>query len=371
MSECPTLAAASELARQVDRSFLLIGGVTVALLILITVLMIAFAIRYRRSRSPVASQAHGHTALEVAWIVVPVVIVCWMFAVGVGPFLRERAVPEGAYVIRVTGRQWTWSFHYPAGGVDSPELVVPVNVAVKLELRSDDVIHGFYIPDLRIKEDVVPGYSNYLWFKADRTGVYNVFCSQFCGKDHSQMHTVLRVLPPADYDRWLNEQIDRRYQPVVFEAVTDPHWPGFEKLTIDGRALYAAQCASCHGETGDGSGLPGLARDFATPAGWKRSPKVADIFRTLSEGIPGTQMRAFPNMSPNEKVALAHVVRGFLPTNQQPPTDRRADFDALVAQYGLDKITRPTTPLPIEEAIERLVRERGRPAPASSSEPRP
>ena len=161
------LAQASELARDVDRTFWIAGAVTLALLLLVTGLMVAFAVRYRRSRSRTVSQTTHHTVLEITWIVLPTIIVCWMFTIGVEPFARQRDVPEGAYVVQVTGRQWAWSFHYPDANVDSTELIVPLNVAVKLELTSapSDVIHGFYIPDFRVKEDALPGQQTYLWFK--------------------------------------------------------------------------------------------------------------------------------------------------------------------------------------------------------------
>jgi cytochrome c oxidase subunit 2 len=361
------LPAASRLAREVDRSFWLVGAVTVALLLIVTAAMVYFAIRYRRGRRPVADQVHGHIVLEIVWVVIPTLIVLWMFVVGLRPFLKARAIPEDAYLVQVTGRQWVWSFRYPDSGVEATQLVVPANIAVKLELTSmpTDVIHGFYIPDFRLKQDALPGQLTYLWFNADRLGNYDIFCTQYCGKDHSQMHTLLRVVPPGEFTAWIRGQVARRYRPLVWQAVADPNCPAFgpKDLNIDSKLLYATFCVSCHGEKGDGSGLPGQARDFRQASGWKRGDKVTDIFRTLVNGIPGTQMRPFPNLTPYEKVALAHYVRHFRAT--PPPANTRADFDRLVQELALDKITPPVQPLPIEKAMEELVRQGRAPQPAT------
>jgi cytochrome c oxidase subunit 2 len=361
------LFAASRLAREVDRSFWLVGGVTVVLLVIVTAAMIIFAIRYRRGRRPVADQVHGHIVLEVVWIVIPTLIVLWMFVIGLEPFLKARSAPEGAYAIQVTGRQWVWSFRYPDSGVEATQLVVPANTAVKLELTSmpTDVIHGFYIPDFRLKQDALPGQFTYLWFNADRLGDYDIFCTQYCGKDHSQMHTLLRVVPPEEFTGWIRDQVARRYRPLIWGAVADPNCPAFgpKDLRIDSKILFATFCVSCHGAKGDGSGLPGQARDFRRPSGWKRGDKVTDIFRTLVEGVSGTQMRPFPNLTPYEKAALAHYVRHFLAKPPAAPT--RADFDRLVQDFALDKMRPPPQPLPIEKAMEELVKQGRRGGPAT------
>jgi cytochrome c oxidase subunit II len=363
------LAQASKLAEEVDRTFWMVGAVTVALLLGVTAAMVYFAIRYRRGRSPVVSTVAHHRWLEIAWIVLPTLIVCWMFAVGVQPFTEQRNPPANARVIEVTGRQWAWSFHYPDEGIDHAELIVPANVPIKLDLTSmpNDVIHGFYIPDFRVKEDALPGRHTHLWFQADRVGVYPVFCTQFCGKDHSKMQTVMRVVPADEYVKWIHRQIAKRYRPLTWSAIENPADPSFgpADLNIDAKAMFGVFCASCHGVNGDGSGLPGEARNFTSPRDWKHSPKVTDIFRTLTEGVANTQMRPFPNLTPYEKVALAHYVRTFL-QGAVPPKDSRADFDAVVKQYGLDNLKPPKEPLPIDQAMKLLVEQRGKIRPTTA-----
>ena len=139
----------------------------------------------------------------------------------------------------------------------------------------------------------------------------------------------------------------------------NPQDPGFgkEQLNIDRAAIFGVYCASCHGAAGDGSGLPGQARNMTVLKGWKRSAKVTDIYRTLSEGIEGTQMRAFPNLTPWERVAVAHYVRSF--SKEPLPQDTPEDYEALVRDYGLDKVQAPEETIPIERAMELLVMEAG------------
>ena len=142
------------------------------------------------------------------------------------------------------------------------------------------------------------------------------------------MISVMRVVSDQKYHDWLQSQRANKFKPLTFEGVEDPQAATFAELGIDGTKLYATYCAACHGATGDGSGLPGVARDFRTADDWKRGTKVTDIFRTLTLGIDGTQMRPYPNLSPWERVALAHHVRAFL--SGDVPADSQADYDQLV-----------------------------------------
>ncbi len=350
------LLATSDITREVNRAFMLLGGVSVVMLAGITIAMVVFAIRFRRSRARTATQIEGHKWLEVAWIVIPTVIVTWMFFVGHQGFALMREVPANAMVVEATGQRWMWSFHYPEEKLDTVEMVVPVDTPVKVELTApaNDVVHSFYIPDFRVKEDAIPGRLTYLWFEAEREGTYNIFCAEFCGKDHSQMRSVLKIVSSQEYEAWVRAERSKKYQPLVFEAVLNPEHEDFgpDRLNIDATALYQTFCASCHGATGDGSGLPGAARDFTNPADWKRSPKVTDIFRVLTEGIEGTQMRAYPNLSSWERVALAHYVRSLM--EQGLLVDTSEEYAALVAEYELDKVKGPGETISIERAMEIL-----------------
>ncbi len=186
----------------IDNIFLFFLAVSVFFLVLITALMIYFAVKYRRSKHPKAVQIEGSVTLEVLWTVVPLILVIPMFWFGFEGFKTLRDVPEDAIVVEVTGRMWDWSFRY-ANGKETDKLYVPVHQAVKLVLRSADVNHSFYIPAFRVKEDVIPGRENYLWFKPRTIGSANVFCAEYCGQNHSYMMTQVVVMDEEEFRVWL------------------------------------------------------------------------------------------------------------------------------------------------------------------------
>ena len=188
----------------VDNVFLFFLGVSVFFLLLITGLMIYFSIRYRRSKHPEPVQIEGSVVLEVIWTVVPVILVVPMFWFGFQGFRAMRDVPDDAMVIEVTGRMWDWSFRYE-NGKETDKLYVPVHQAVKLLLRSVDVNHSFFIPAFRVKEDVIPGRENYLWFKPRSTGSANIFCAEYCGQSHSYMMTQVVVMEDEEFRVWLEQ----------------------------------------------------------------------------------------------------------------------------------------------------------------------
>jgi len=195
----------STLTGTIDNIFLFFLVVSVFFLVLITGLMIYFAVKYRRSKHPVAVQIEGSVVLEVIWTVVPVILVIPMFWFGFSGFRQLRDVPEDAMVVQVTGRMWDWSFRYE-NGKETDKLYVPVHQAVKLVLHSVDVNHSFFIPAFRVKEDVIPGRENYLWFKPRSTGSANVFCAEYCGQSHSYMMTEVVVLEDAEFRVWLEQE---------------------------------------------------------------------------------------------------------------------------------------------------------------------
>ena len=191
----------STLTQPADRVFFFILGVAAFFLLLITGLMIFFAIRYRRSRHPQAVQIEGNTLLEVIWTVIPTVLVLSMFWFGYQGFRAFRDVPEGAMVVKVTGRMWDWAFRYE-NGKESTTLYVPIDTAVRLNMTSLDVVHSFYIPAFRVKEDVVPGAETYLWFKPQTTGPADIFCAEYCGQRHSYMMSEVIVLEEDEFQAW-------------------------------------------------------------------------------------------------------------------------------------------------------------------------
>jgi cytochrome c oxidase subunit 2 len=191
---------------QVDAVFLYIMGISVGLLVLVTVLMIYFAIRYSRSRNPEPADIRGHWLLETIWTAVPTVLVLSMFYLGWQSYLGLRSVPEDAIEIGVIGQQFTWVFVYPNEKITESELVVPQGRAIKLKITAEDVNHSLFIPAFRIKMDAVPGMETYTWFFADEIGRYDVLCAEYCGVGHSEMRAVLRIVPEPEYRAWLLEE---------------------------------------------------------------------------------------------------------------------------------------------------------------------
>ena len=230
------MSGASNFVQGVDLTFIIILGISVFFLISITAVMIYFVIRYSRKKNPKATNIEGNNTLEIVWTVIPLILVLVMFYFGWLGYRPMRQVPEGAVPIKAIGQMWSWMFEYE-NGKKSAELVVPLNKPVKLNLFSRDVIHSLYIPAFRIKEDVVPGKNNYMWFTAQTEGEYDIFCAEYCGDRHSYMLSKVRVLPEAEYNSWLAQS----------DIPADEH-PGLSLIRQNG-------CIACHSL--DGSKIVG------------------------------------------------------------------------------------------------------------------
>jgi len=191
-------------AKEVDQAFLIILGFSVFILVAVTLTMLFFMWRYHHTRNPVATDIKGSVWLEILWTALPTIIVLGLFWTGWTSFKAMRTIPEGAMEVQVEGRMWSWMFTYE-NGKTSPELVVPINTAVKLTLKARDVIHSFYIPAMRVKWDMVPGMETEVWFQSDRVGEFDIFCAEYCGLKHAEMLAVLRVMEPMTFDVWLEE----------------------------------------------------------------------------------------------------------------------------------------------------------------------
>ena len=188
-------------AAQVDQVFLLIFGVSAAILLLVTGLMVWFVIRYHHTRHPQAADIRGNVLAEVIWTVIPTILVLGMFYYGWTSFKALRSVPADAMRVRVTARMWSWVFEYENGRRAST-LYVPVDRAVRMDMTSVDVIHSFFVPTFRIKMDTVPGMETYAWFQAGRTGTYDVLCAEYCGLRHANMLSTVEVMEPEAFRQW-------------------------------------------------------------------------------------------------------------------------------------------------------------------------
>jgi cytochrome c oxidase subunit II len=193
----------SNFSANVDKAFLFILGISFFFLIGITTIMIIFVIKYNRKRHPKAVQIKDNITLEIVWTLVPLIIVLFMFYIGYSVFLPERNPPKDAIPVNVIGRMWNWTFDYGNGKIKQDTLVVPINIAVKLDMNSLDVNHSLYIPAFRLKEDLIPGKTTHLWFIAERLGNFDILCTSYCGLRHSYMEGVVKVVSNEQYLLWL------------------------------------------------------------------------------------------------------------------------------------------------------------------------
>lgn len=221
---------ASSIAGHTDALFgamlLLCGGMALA----IAALIVGFCVRYRRGaavdRSNPPSNARG---LEIAWVVAPVLIFLGIFVWAAQGYLALRAPPAGALQVHVVGKQWMWKLQHGNGRREINTLHVPLNQPVELVMASEDVIHSFYVPAFRLKQDLVPGRFTRLWFTATQLGEFRLFCAEYCGSGHAAMVGSVTVMTPADYARWLQ---------------AGPAEPG---MVQQGFALFrSAGCSGCH-----------------------------------------------------------------------------------------------------------------------------
>ena len=192
----------SNFANSVDETFLFTLIVSVFFLVLITVLMIFFVIKYSRKRNPKATNIHGNMFLEIAWTGIPTILVLIMFWYGWQGYKEMVNVPENAMAIDVTAQMWKCSFKYEDGKT-TDSLYVPVNTSIKLTLHSNDVNHSFFIPAFRLKKDVFPNRERVAWFIAKEIGEYDIACSEYCGLNHSYMYSKIFVLPEEEFKNWM------------------------------------------------------------------------------------------------------------------------------------------------------------------------
>lgn len=221
----------TQIAKQVDNLY---GFLIVVSFISCAILiggMIYFAMKYKRkSHNDKTAYITHDTRLEVLWSVVPLIIFLVVFAWGWVIYHDMRTMPKNALEIQVTGKQWAWIAEYK-NGVTATEITVPVNKDVKLILGSEDVIHSFFIPSFRIKQDAVPGRYQAIWFKAEKLGEFHVFCTELCGTSHSSMITKLKVVPQEDFDKWLIEESEVGFLPMAQRGA---------------KYFQTRACASCH-----------------------------------------------------------------------------------------------------------------------------
>jgi len=220
----------SRYASEVDTVFMFILTVAVFFSVLIATLLFYFAIKYSRTPGgPTPPQTVGSVKLETFWIAVPAGISAVIFFWATSVYFQLVRAPEDSLEIYVVGKQWMWKVQHTGGQREINTLHIPVNQPVKLIMTSEDVIHSFYVPEFRVKQDVLPGRYTYLWFESNRVGTYHLFCAEYCGTGHSLMVGTVVVMEQEDYRRWLSEQAEG-------------------SMALEGRKLFRQmQCVACHG----------------------------------------------------------------------------------------------------------------------------
>ena len=269
---------------------------------------------HRKSRGAKAATFHEHLGVEVAWTVIPFIIVIAMALPATRTVVAMKDTSGADITVKVTGYQWKWGYEYidgPAAGVkflsnlatpraqiegkeprgplslmevDNP-LVVPVGKKIKIALTGGDVIHSWMVPELAVKQDAIPGFLRSTWFRAEKVGEFRGQCTELCGKDHAFMPIVVKVVSEQDYAIWAQEQ-----KKLLAAAADDPNkeWSAAD-LVARGEKVYAANCVACH--QGSGKGVVGA---FPALDGSKivMGPK-ADQIQILLKGKQGTAMAAF------------------------------------------------------------------------------
>ncbi len=288
--------AASRSTVEIDSVFLFVLAVCLFFFLLVEGLLIYFAVAYRRRKGDeaVATSGATHSAiLEALWIVIPSVVVVSFFAYGYVVFDDLRRPRPGADEVNVVARQFSYTFEYPDGTRSLGELRIPAGKPVKLVMTSRDDIHGFFIPEFRLKQDIVPGTYVTLWLQPARPGKYDIYCTQYCGVGHSAMRAKVIVMEPADYARWLSSA----------------RAPAGASLAARGKDLSEKSgCLGCHTTTGS----PGVGPTWKGLFG-RRVPLADGRTVTADEAYiresifdPGAKVvKGFPNVMPTFKGSLS------------------------------------------------------------------
>lgn len=247
---------ASTLAPGVDNLFMFISAVNTFFFVLICLCIVIFVRSYRRrSKNDVTPHITHNQTLEIVWSVVPLIILIGIFFWGFHGYVTAQIAPANSIEIQVTGKKWVWQFEYPDGMRTLNSFHVPVNRPVRLVMNSEDVLHSFFIPAFRIKKDVLPVRYTEEWFEATKPGVYPIFCTEYCGKGHSDMLARVFVDDPAQYEKWVREG-DEEIQKLPLKELG--------AMVHENRG-----CATCHsldGTRGQGpswKGIFGTTRQFA------------------------------------------------------------------------------------------------------------
>lgn len=308
--------AASTMAGKVDALYVFLIAATSAVTLVILCLIIIFVFRYRHSQHPIADQVSGSVPLELTWSLVPFGIFMIFFLWGASIYVAEATPPSDSLQIYVVAKQWMWKIQHQEGQREINSLHVPTNRDVRLTMISQDVIHSFWIPEFRVKADVLPGRYTTLWFRANKPGTYNLFCSEFCGTLHSGMIGKVVVMDPAKFQAWLTGGGE------------------MGSFAATGQKLFQELgCTSCHRFDIQGRG-PNLVGVFGKPVLLSDGSTVIADDAYVRESIlnPGAQivagfqpiMPSFQGIVTEDQLLslIAYVKSLSIPEQQEPVSNR-------------------------------------------------
>jgi cytochrome c oxidase subunit 2 len=287
---------ASSTAGNVDALFIFLIIVSGLMTLLIFSALIYFAARYRHRKGVLAEQVEGSIPLELTWTIIPLGVFMVIFAWGAVVYFKSRTPPRDSTEVYVVAKQWMWKIEHAEGQREINELHVPVGRDVKLIMTSQDVIHSFFVPAFRMKQDVLPGRYTVSWFRATKAGTYHLFCTQYCGTQHSGMIGNIVVMEPAQFEAWMSG------------GSNGP-------LSASGEKIFAELgCVTCHRTDSQGRG-PNLQGVFGKPVQLEDGRMVTADENYIRESI----------LDPGAK-----VVKGFKPVM---PT-----FQGLVSEEQVNSL---------------------------------
>jgi cytochrome c oxidase subunit II len=313
---------ASTFAPEVDAFYNYILWICIFFFALIVIGMVLFVVWYRRRPGyEGSSEALHNNALEVTWTVIPTLIVIWIFARGTQGYLDMARPPADTIDINVTARKWAWTFQYPNGAL-SEELHLPVNKAVRLRMRSDDVLHSLFVPAFRAKSDVVPGRVMVMWFQPTKEGIYDLFCTEYCGDRHSEMLSKVHVHTSEEYQQW----VDEANKPPTGDPVQWGLW------------LYnRVGCKGCHSlEEGKVIVGPSFARAYGTQQAMTDGTTLTVDEDYIRESIlypqakrrvafaNAPQMQSFQGKLTEDEISALTALIQHLKDGGPPPTEGQA-----------------------------------------------
>ena len=288
---------ASTMAHKVDRLYLFELGVAVGFTALICALILYFGVKYRRGSRADRGNPPQSNLLELMWAALPLVLSMVMFAWGADLYFDQQTGPDNSarereeLDIEVVGKQWMWKIRHPWRCRAIKQLHVPLGYVVRLRMISEDVIHSFYVPEFRIKQDVLPGRYSTMWFQPSKTGTFHLFCAEYCGTEHSRMIGEVIVQTPAEYSAWVSGETG-------------------EPAEVRGRRLFEQHgCLSCHrGE--DSSRGPSLAGVFGRQVALSSGQAVVADEAYLRESILNPRAKVVAGYQPVMPTYQGQIAEG-------------------------------------------------------------